>query len=142
MDIGANVETALGGAGLVTFLGAMARTWYVRLMTERPTIASASAVAEQIKAMGGELLEVDAAMGAQAAELAIAKDAAVKSTIIFTANGELDNTAEGMRRERYGQPTQDSSGTDTTAATTAVASSATPKAARNGQPETNAMAKP
>lgn len=51
----------------------------------------------------------------EALEMDAAKDAAVKSTIIFTANGELDNTAEGMRRERYGQPTQDSSGTDTTA---------------------------
>ena len=36
------------------------------------------AMAEQIKAMSGELMEADAAIGAQAAELAVAQDAAVK----------------------------------------------------------------
>lgn len=36
------------------------------------------ALAEQIKAMGGELLEADAALGTQAAELAVAADAVTK----------------------------------------------------------------
>lgn len=57
MEIGANVETALGGAGVLTFLGAMARNYYVRMMTERPTIASASAVAEQIKSLQEQLAQ-------------------------------------------------------------------------------------
>lgn len=47
-------------------------------------------------------------------EMLAAKDAAEKSTIYETASGELDRTAEGMRRERYSQSTQNSSGTETT----------------------------
>lgn len=50
----------------------------------------------------------------EALEMDAAKDAAVKNTIVFTHSGELNATAEGMRRERFGQNTQTSSGTDTT----------------------------
>lgn len=47
-------------------------------------------------------------------EMMGAKDAAEKSTIYETHSGELDATAEGMRRERFSQATQNSSGTETT----------------------------
>lgn len=47
-------------------------------------------------------------------EMLAAKDAAEKSTIYETASGELDQTAEGIRRELYGQTTQNSAGTETT----------------------------
>jgi capsid protein len=47
-------------------------------------------------------------------EMLAAKDAAEKSTIYETVSGELDATAEGMRREKFGQATQNSSGTETT----------------------------
>lgn len=55
MELGANVETAIGGAGVLTFLAAMARAWFVKLMTERPQLASAAAVAEQFKALQEQL---------------------------------------------------------------------------------------
>jgi lambda family phage portal protein len=44
-------------------------------------------------------------------EMRAAKDAAEKSTFITTASGELN--ADVLRSERYGQSTQNSSGTDT-----------------------------
>lgn len=47
-------------------------------------------------------------------EMLAAKDAAEKSTIYETLSGELDATAEGFRREAFGQTTQKSDGTETT----------------------------
>lgn len=47
-------------------------------------------------------------------EMLAAKDAAEKSTIYETISGELDQTSEGIRRERFSQATQNSTGTDTT----------------------------
>lgn len=47
-------------------------------------------------------------------EMLGAKDAAEKSTIYETASGELNASEEGVRRERFGQATENSSGTDTT----------------------------
>jgi hypothetical protein len=49
-------------------------------------------------------------------EMAAAKDAAEKSTFIETASGEISQ--DQMRRERFGQATQTSTGTETTATRT------------------------
>ena len=47
-------------------------------------------------------------------EMAAAKDAAEKSTIYETLSGEFDTTSEGLRREKFSQTTQSSSGADLT----------------------------
>lgn len=49
----------------------------------------------------------------QKLEMLAAKDAAEKSTVIYTENGEID--PDQLRREKYNQPTQTTAGVETTA---------------------------
>lgn len=55
MEIGVNLETALSAAGSTTFLGFLARRWYVGWINDRPQLASAAAVETQFKALREQL---------------------------------------------------------------------------------------